>query len=252
MQEHVSAKSFMSVRTIVFICGLIIAIIAFVTPMDIVGMYFMFSIHMVQHLLLSLVVPPMILFGLAPGSIQRFLDRHAVLRRCLAVLTIPVVASLLFNGNIWLWHAPVLMDAMMSNPFLHDITNLLYLLTGLLFWCPLFEITAGRKAPLPLAGKLAYIFFSDMPMMLLGAGMTFSAPLYRFSMENPTMRMTVTATDQQLGGLFMWVVGGVFLLVIVTSVLFLRWMLQQEKEQKAKDRELLEDPYDEQLASIQE
>jgi len=237
MQESVRVKLSGSIRPIPFFVGWLCAIIAFATPMDVFGMYYMFTVHMAQHLLLSLVAPPLILFGIVPENLQRFVDRYPLLRRCLAFLTIPVLASLVFNGNIWLWHAPVLMRAMMSNSFLHDATNLIYLVTGLMFWCPLFELTFGRKS-LSLPAKLAYLFFSDMPMMLIGAGLTFSSPLYTFTMTEPLMQMTVTATDQQLGGLLMWVVGGVFLLVVVTSVLFLRWMLQQEKAQQEKDREL--------------
>ena len=71
-----------------------------------------------------------------------------------------------------------------------------------------------------------------MPMMLIGAGLTFSAPLYSFTVTHPPMHMMVTATDQQLGWLLMWVVGGIFLLVVMSSILFLRWMFQQEKIQQ--------------------
>ncbi|GHO84078.1 cytochrome c oxidase assembly protein [Dictyobacter formicarum] len=241
MQENPKIQPFVRRRSIAFLAGWIIAVAAFIIPMDISGMFYMFTVHMTQHLLLSLVAPPLILLGVAPERLHRFLAHHTFLRRCLAFLTIPALASLVFNGNIWLWHAPVLMQAMMSDPLLHHVTNLLYLGTGLLFWCPLLNVTPGRKAPLSLAAKLAYLFFSDMPMMLIGAGLTFSPPLYTFTMTHPFMRMVVTATDQQLGGLLMWVVGGVFLLVVVTSVLFLRWMLQQEKEQQEKDRHQLEE-----------
>ena len=64
--------------------------------------------------------------------------------------------------------------------------------------------------------------------MLLGAGLTFSAPLYSFSMMNPRMLMLITAEDQQLGGLLMWIVGSIYFLVLA-SIFFLSWMLQQEK-----------------------
>jgi len=166
----------------------------------------------------------------------RFLARHHALTRALKYLTFPFVASTLFNGNIWIWHAPALMQAMMSSTVLHNLGNLLYLLTGLLFWWPLFDWHPDEMHHLSLGQKLIYLFFSDMPMMLLGAGLTFSAPLYTFMMTNPPMLMTVTAEDQQLGGLLMWVVGGVFLLVFVSSILFLRWMLQQEKVQQQREQ----------------
>jgi cytochrome c oxidase assembly factor CtaG len=74
-----------------------------------------------------------------------------------------------------------------------------------------------------------------MPMMLLGAGLTFSPPLYSFTMTHPTMHMVITAQDQQLGGLLMWIGGNIFFIVIA-SILFLRWMLQQEQEQQATER----------------
>src|SRR5262249_8382127 len=80
------------------------------------------------------------------------------------------------------------------------------------------------------------LFFSDMPMMLLGAGMTFSAPLYSFDMTNPTMHMVITAEDQQLAGLLMWIVGSIFFIVLA-SIFFLRWMLQQERAQQAREME---------------
>jgi putative membrane protein len=160
-------------------------------------------------------------------------------------LTIPFVASALFNGNIWIWHAPSLMQVMMESALLHDITNLLYLLTGLLFWLPLFDLLPEEMHPLSLGKKMIYLLFSDMPMMLIGAGLTFSAPLYSFTMTDPPMHMMVTAGDQQLGGLLMWGVGGVFLLGVVSSVLFLRWMLQQEKQQEEIDQVLANEMTDE-------
>jgi cytochrome c oxidase assembly factor CtaG len=57
-----------------------------------------------------------------------------------------------------------------------------------------------------------------------------------FSMTNPPMQMVVTAQDQQLGGLLMWIVGSIYFIVLA-SIFFLRWMLQQEKMQQAKEVE---------------
>ena len=239
MQTHAIQTQARSPRIASLILGALLATIAFVVPMNIFGMYHMFSVHMAQHLLLSLMAPPLILLSMTPQGLSRFLDHHHVLACCLKFLTIPLVASLLFNANIWLWHAPILMQLMMSSTLLHHITNLLYLLTGLLFWLPLFHLlSAEMHAPLSMGKKLAYLFFSDQPMMLIGAGLTFSGPLYSFTMADSSMHMMVPIEDQQLGGLLMWVGGGVFLLVIVSSILFLRWMLQQEKKQREIDQVL--------------
>jgi cytochrome c oxidase assembly factor CtaG len=124
---------------------------------------------------------------------------------------------------------------------LHIFANLLYIVTGLLFWWPLLNPLQDEKPTLSLGGKLAYLFFSDMPMMLLGAGLTFTPPLYSFPMSN--MQMSVTAMDQQLGGLLMWVVGSIFFIVLA-SIFFLRWMLRQEKTQQEKELAQDEDAWE--------
>lgn len=236
MDTHSIKEQVPITRSVTLISGIFFALITFWIPMDIFGMNYIFTVHMTQHLLLSLAAPPLLLLGIAPESLSRFLAHHRVLARCLKYLLFPFVASALFNANIWIWHAPPLLQAMMRSDLLHITVNLLYLLTGLLFWCPLCDRLPEEMHRLSLGQKLLYLFFSDMPMMLIGAGLTFSTPLYSFTMTNPPMHMTVTATDQQLGGLLMWVVGGVFLLVVVSSILFLRWIFQQEKEQQERDQ----------------
>jgi cytochrome c oxidase assembly factor CtaG len=236
MQDHAVGEQFQSRHILTFILGIIFSLIALLVPMDIFGMYRMFTAHMIQHLLLSLAAPPLFLLSIPPAYLRQFLDRNEHIARVISFLTIPFVASALFNGNLWIWHAPPVLQVMMSNTGFHIFANILYLLTGLLFWWPLLNPTQDAKRALSIGGKLAYLFFSDMPMMLLGAGMTFSGPLYSFDMTNPTMHMVVTAEDQQIAGLLMWIVGSIFFIVLA-SIFFLRWMLQQEKAQQAREME---------------
>lgn len=244
MQNHAAGEQFQSSHMLNFILGIIFSLIALLVPMDIFGMYHMFTVHMIQHLLFSLAAPPLFLLSIPPAYLRQFLDRHAHIARVIGFLTIPFVASVLFNGNLWIWHAPPVLQAMMSNSGFHIFANILYLLTGLLFWWPLLNPAQDTKRALSIGGKLAYLFFSDMPMMLLGAGMTFSGPLYSFDMTNPTMHMIVTAEDQQLAGLLMWIVGSIFFIVLA-SIFFLRWMLQQEKAQQAREMEQIREEEDE-------
>jgi putative membrane protein len=218
-----------------FFVGLGLAAAALLSPMDILGMNFVFTVHMAQHLLLSLAVPPLLIIGLS-AWFWRGVFSHPWGSHALHWLTRPFVAASLFNGNIWLWHAPLLIFLMMAQPGLHLVANLLYLVTGLLFWWPLCSPLEGKDGPLSLGGKLAYLFFSDMPMMLLGAGLTFSSPLYTMPMgPQGQASMKVQPPDQQLGGLLMWVVGGIFLYVVVGSGLFLQWMLRQERLEQAAE-----------------
>lgn len=222
-------------RVTAFFVALGLAAVAFLLPMDVLGMNDVFTVHMAQHVLLSLAVPPLVIVGLPVGFFRAWFS-HPWGKRTLHWLTRPFVAASLFNGNIWLWHAPALIFLMMAQPALHLLANLLYLVTGLLFWWPLFSPLEGKVGPLPLGGKLAYLFFSDMPMMLLGAGLTFSSPLYTMPMgPEAQASMTGHPPDQQLGGLLMWVVGGIFLYVVVGSGLFLQWMLRQERLEESAE-----------------
>lgn len=230
------SKQRITARGLLFFLGCAILLLALLLPMDAFGMNFMFSVHMVQHLLLSLAVPPLFLLSVPSRRLHEFLVHHPRIERGLRLVTKAFVASVLFNATLWFWHAPPLFQAMMSSEVLHELVNLLYLLTGCLFWWPLLNPGKDEEHVLSLGGKLAYLFFSDMPMMLLGAGMTFSPPLYSFSMTNPTMFIRVTAQDQQLGGLLMWIVGSIFF-IILASIFFLRWMLQQERVQQAQEAE---------------
>jgi putative membrane protein len=244
MQIDASKEQGRAAQKMPAIFAIIIILLALVVPADVFGMNFMFTVHMIQHLLLSLAAPPLLLLGISSWRFRQFFAHHTRVERVITILTIPFLASALFNATLWIWHAPPMLYAMMSNEGLHIGVNILYLATGLLFWWPLLNPTGEEKRALSLGGKLAYLFFSDMPMMLLGAGMTFSPPLYTIAMTNPSMNMAVTQLDQQLGGLLMWVVGSIFFIVLA-SIFFLRWMLQQEKVAQAKEiyeEEELDDP----------
>lgn len=236
MQNHAARLQVLNTRILALLLGGAIIVLALVTPMDLFGMGSMFTVHMAQHLLLSLAGPPLLILGIPAGRCRDFFSRHPIIARGFGVLIIPFVASVLFNANLWIWHAPQIFQAMMLSNGLHIFANLLYIVTGLLFWWPLFNPLQEEKPTLSLGGKLAYLFFSDMPMMLLGAGLTFTPPLYSFMMSHPTMQMHVTAMDQQLGGLLMWIVGTIFFIVL-SSIFFLRWMLRQEKAQQEKEFE---------------
>ncbi len=248
---NVSRKN-MLVRRLCFVVGMILLAIAWIVPMNIFGDSLDFTVHMSQHLLLSLAAPPLLLYGLFTFVNGKGLHLPAFLVPLEGKrgLIFPLVASVLFNANIWLWHAPPLFLAMMQQDSLHLLSNALYLVTGLLFWWPLLVAFQNGENALPLGGILAYIFFSDMPMMLLGAGLTFFPPFYTMPMAHGAT-MSIYPTDQQLGGLFMWVVSNLFF-VAVASGFFLRWLLRRERiEQEAERVRFMEEEEEESVLSEQ-
>jgi cytochrome c oxidase assembly factor CtaG len=220
---------------ITFYLAIVILFIVLISPFAILA-HILFSGHMLQHLLISFGVAPLLAITLSAGIMQ-FLLRWRPLAAAWKWLTMPLIASIVFNANIWLWHAPPLIDAMMYNPLLHLFVQVLYIITGILFWWPLLGIPAPTVFPLNLAGKMIYILLSDMPMVLLGAGLSFMPSLYT-SYQTMTPILGISpGLDQQIAGLTMWVPGGIYLIVIA-SILFLRWMISLEVKQKAEDERL--------------
>lgn len=220
-------------RSCAFLFGVDIIFLALASPLDTIGDRYLFAAHMLQHLLLGFAAPPLLLMGM-PAWFFRPLLRHRVPFAIGKAVTFPVVASVLFNGNLWFWHAPPIYDMTLVNENIHALSHLLYIATGVLFWWPIMSPLSEGWPPLSLGSKLAYLFFSDMPMVLLGAGLTFTPPLYtRYEYAGRLFGLSA-AMDQQLGGLLMWIVGSVFLIVVV-SILFLRWMYQQEEQQRLMD-----------------
>jgi putative membrane protein len=216
-----------------FLLGVLLMFLALVSPIDELGDSYLFSAHMVQHLFLTTVGPPLLLLGI-PSWMAEPLLRNPVLFRIARFLTLPAVAFLLFNADFWLWHAPPLYDATLENEAIHILEHMTFIVFGLIFWWPVFSPLKEGLPRLPLGGQMLYMFLSGMPMVALGAGLTFAPPLYAPYITAPRVWGISPAMDQQLGGLIMWIPGNLLNIVIV-SVLFIRWMLQQETRQREQE-----------------
>jgi len=216
-----------------FLLGVNIIFWTLFTPLDRLADDYLFTAHMILHLLLSFAGAPLIVLGLPEWLLMPIL-RNQVVRRLGKFFTMPILTGVLFNANLWLWHAPPIYNAMLVSLPLHIVSHLLFIITGVLFWWPILSPMKDVLPPLSIWKKLAYLFFSDMPMVLLGAGLTFIPPLYTRYIYAPRVWGLSPETDQQLGGLLMWIPGSIFFIVIV-SILFLQWMHAQDAKQRADE-----------------
>jgi cytochrome c oxidase assembly factor CtaG len=234
-------------QTITFLLGILLMFLALVSPLDELGDSYLFSAHMVQHLFLTIVGPPLLLLG-TPDWLVKPLLRNPLVFRVAKLLTYPAVAFALYNADFWLWHAPPLYNATLENQTIHILEHLTFIIFGMLYWWPVFS--PSKDLPrLPIGGQVLYLFVSGMPTVLLGAGLTFSPPFYAPYLAAPRIWGISAATDQQLGGLIMWIPGSIFYIVIM-SVLFIRWMQQQEAKQQAQEMEAYEKQQAEDRAGI--
>ena len=226
-------------QVIYFLLGVFLMFLALVSPLDELGDSYLFSAHMVQHLFLTVVGPPLLLLGTPAWLVKPLLrQRHAFL--IARVLTFPAIAFFLYNADFWLWHAPPLYDATLENEAIHILEHLTFIVFGVITWWPIFSPLEEGLPRLSLGGQILYLFFSGMPTVALGAGLTFSPPLYAPYISAPRIWGISAVTDQQLGGLIMWIPGNI-LYIVIMSALFIRWMQKQEAKQMQKEAEEYKD-----------
>jgi putative membrane protein len=184
------------------------------------------SVHMVQHLLMSLVAPPLLLAG-TPGWLLRSLLRPAWLRTVVRNLARALPALLLFNAFIAFSHWPVIVDAAVSSELAHFGLHAALMGTALLMWMPvlspMFEIPRLRYP-----GQMLYLFAQSIVPTVPASFLTFAdGPIYPFyGLASPLIGVDAV-TDQRIAGLVMKIVGG-FILWGFIAFLFFKWNKQDE------------------------
>src|SRR5213595_1976869 len=209
-----------------FVGALVVLFLALNGPLHNLSDTYLFSAHMAQHLLLTLVFPPLLLYG-TPAHVIRPLLRPRWVMAVGRFVTRLLAAALLFTGPIVIWHAPVLYEAALRDHNLHIAQHLVFLTTAVIMWWPVLSPVPD----LPRASygtQLLYLFALGLPMSLAGALITLAdGVLYPFYVSAPRVWGLTPAADQQLGGLLMWVVGTIYLWV-AASVVWFRWSAREE------------------------
>jgi putative copper resistance protein D len=199
------------------------------------------SAHMVQHMLLLLVAPLLILEGRPLMLILRAAapEHRVALVRLLGRLgrfTGPYVCLGVFSGALIAAHLPAVFDATLGHPLLHELEHALFIAVGLLFWWPLLD---GDPLPSRRLGGLGRVFYllGSMPAMALVGAYLNRAPevVYR-SYAAPARALGISAVaDQQQAAAIMWV-GGSCLMIAVGLWVAMASMIAEERRQQARER----------------
>jgi putative copper resistance protein D len=208
-----------------FLSGLGTILIALESPVDVYAEVFLW-VHMIQHILLSMVAPPLLLLGMPITLALRALPRAGGRRRVLVVLHSPVVKLLAYPSVAWLLFVGVLVgvhfsplyEASLERPLVHDVEHLLFLGSGLLFWWPVVGRDAAPwRMSHPL--RMLYLFLAG-PVNTFVALAIYSASslLYPFYGRVARTYGMSPLDDQHWGGAVMWVTGDLMLLVSVVLV----------------------------------
>ena len=204
------------------------------------------SAHMVEHMLLMSVVPPLALLGAPAVPLLRGLPlwmrkgivgplvRLTWLRRFFSFLLRPVPAWLAMNVTFLAWHVPAAYDFALENETWHDIEHLCFLMTSLLFWWCLLRPWPAKK----LKSRwfiLPYLITADFVNTGLSAFLAFCGrPVYSYYLTQPNLFGVSEVGDQMLGAMIMWVFGSMAFLV--PAVLITMQLLNGQTETHRSSR----------------
>lgn len=223
-------------RIVAFLAALATLQLALQTPLADLSDYYLFSAHMVEHMLLTLVFPPLLLIGVPGWMLRPVIVRFPVLLTLGRILTQPLVAYAVFNAAFLVYHLPNFYDLSLSSPLAHIFFHQLFIATAILTWWPVLS-QLRELPPLSPPSQLIYLFAQTFPSGILGALFAFSGTaLYRQYADAPRVWTALTpVADQELGGVIMWVIGGTLLLGAFVIV-FLRWALASEAQDRPRYR----------------
>ncbi len=218
-----------------FTLGIIVLFLALVSPINTVSDGYLFSVHMLQHVLLTLVAPPLMVRGMPDWLIRPLLRPNWSFRAARAI-THPIGAFLAFNIVFSLWHVPALYNTSLENNVVHVVEHIMMITTAMIMWWPLTS-TMPELPRVSYPMQIMYLFGLSVAQIIVFGALTFAGqPLYQHYVDAPRILSISPLTDQQIGAIIMKVGGGsLFLgLLIVT---FYRWFGQEERVRQANRRQ---------------
>lgn len=213
-----------------FAGGLVVLLVALETPIDTIGEERLFSVHMLQHVLIGDVAPFLIVLGLSGPLLRPVLALPGVYR--LRVMAHPFVALPFWAGDLAVWHVPYLYDAALAHPALHALEHTMFFVGGAAVWAVLFELLPGPRW-FGVGARLVYV--AAMWFFALGLSSFFlwsRHPYYAAYVRAPRMWGLSALADQRLGGGVMLLEGSLLMLGVLVW-LGLRWFADAETRQRA-------------------
>jgi putative membrane protein len=204
-------------QPLAFWAGEATLVVALLSPLD-AGSAYLFTLHMLQHMLLMLVASALFALSVPPGLIGWAYGRPA-LRRVLRAVWAPVPAFILFNGTLLAWHIPAAYDATLRLPWLHATEHVMFVVAGVIFWGVIVS-PAPAIVRAPLGMRFALLLGADVVNFLLGFTLTFAGrPFYTAYTLVPRLWGLSPLDDLHLGGVLMWVMGQMMYLIPVLLLL---------------------------------
>jgi putative membrane protein len=222
-------------QALAFAGGMLALLAALVSPIDGLGEDYLFSAHMVQHVLLGDIAPLLILLGLSRAIMRPATRRLTGLERRLGPLANPATGIVIWLALMYLWHVPALYDAAAENAGIHLLEHGSFFAAGVALWWPLIQPVPMRRRLTGLQ-PLGYIGAAKAGLAALGIYLAWSSSaLYPYYEQTPRIWGLTPVEDQNVGGVIMMVEQS-FTLVLVLVFLFVRMLAQSEEDERRRER----------------
>ncbi len=217
-----------------FAAGVLVGFVALQSPIDTGGDQYLFCLHMVQHLLLMMVAPPLCILGRA-GMASLSDVTPGPWRRVWARLVNPWSATVLFSAVLLVWHIPALYDATLTTEPIHVVEHLSFIAVGVVFWWPIVDPMRGRDRTrwVGTFSKIAMLVGSGVPPTVLGLIFTVAPhPFYDFYARAPRLWGLSPVADQQFAGVVMFGAGN---LIYFAAVVMVFWRVFSDPARDEED-----------------
>src|SRR5438045_1879556 len=209
-----------------FFSGLLVMFASLNGPIHDLSDDYLFSAHMVQHLLLTLAVPPLLLAG-TPGWLLRPLLSPRYVAPIARRLTRAPMAFVIFNLTIAVWHLPPFYNGAMAHHSLHIVEHLMFIAAAVLMWWPLLS-QLPEFPRLAYPGQMLYSFLMCITMSNVAVYIAMADHvLYPAYSAAPRILPLTPLEDHLLGALIRWIPGGLIFMIIMT-VVFFKWNARGE------------------------
>jgi putative membrane protein len=222
-------------QALAFAGGMLALLVALVSPLDGLGDDYLFSAHMVQHVLIGDVAPLLILLGLSRVIMRPATRRLASLERRLGPFASPATGLVAWLVVMYLWHIPALYDAAVEHATVHLLEHVSFFAAGVALWWPLIQPVPMRRH---LTGMqpIAYIGTAKAGLAALGIFLTWSTTaIYPYYEGTPRIWGLSPVEDQNVAGVIMMVEQSLTLALVLVA-LFIRMLAQSETEQLRRER----------------
>lgn len=228
-------------RPLLYVGGLLVLGLALMSPIDVMGSQ-LFYVHMIQHVLVVSIVPPMlwlanplpfVLWGLPDWfrlQFGRLLGRKGGLRHGLKQFAGPGVVWISYVIFYLGWHDPMLYNAALEREWVHDLEHFSFFGAAMLYWWHVLGAGPVVHKPFSTVGRFIFLLLAVPPNMIAGIVIAFSeSPIYSHYEAMPRIWGMSVMADQRLAGVIMWVPGSM-MYMIFALILAARWLKKEEEK----------------------